>query len=183
MRAGIVRGKETPTASVDSTDFVKVIDSTTGKQGKATIANVVAAYNTANDLLPEIVAEVTLTSAQVLALFGTPITVIAAPAAGFAHIIKRVTITKAAGTAYAGIAAGEDLALRYTNASGSIAATAEMTGFADSVSATITHAAGASCLPVAAAAIVAHMTAGEITTGNSDFKLRITYETVAVPVF
>lgn len=183
MRAGILRGKETPTASVDSTDFVKVIDSTTGVQGKATISDVIAAYFTANKLKAETVAEVTLSSAQVLALNATPITVLAAPAAGYVNIIKHVTATKAAGTAYAGIAVGEDIAIRYTNGSGSIAATLETTGFLDSTSATVSFAMGGACLPVAAAALVAHMTAGEVTTGDSPVKLRIVYETVPVPVF
>lgn len=187
MRAGILRGKETPEGTSVTGDFVHLIDADTGDQFRDTISDVVAAgiaqYNSANDLLAEKVAEVTLSSAEVLALNATPITVLAAPAAGFANIIKRVTATKAAGTAYAGVAVGEDIAIRYTNASGSIAATLEATGFLDSTSATISHAVGGACLPVAAAAIVAHMTTGEVTTGDSPVKLRIVYETVPVPVF
>ena len=187
MRSGILRGKETPSGTVVTGDFVKLIDESTGQQFRATVTSVVAAgiaqYNTTNDLLAEKVAEVTISSAQVLALNATPISVLAAPGAGFANIVKRVTATKAAGTAYAGIAVGEDIAIRYTNASGSIGATIEATGFLDSTSLTVSHGAGSSCLPVENAALVAHMTTGEVTTGNSDVKLRIVYETVPVPVF
>ena len=146
-------------------------------------AALIAAYNTANKLLPEKVAEVTLTTAQILALNATAISVLAAPGAGFVNIIKRVTASKAAGTAYADIAAGDDIAFKYTNTSGATAATLEMTGFADSTAATLATTVGVAVLPVANAAIVAHMLTGEITTGNSDFKLRIVYETVPVPVF
>lgn len=173
-------------ASVLSTDTTVI---RRGKAGyEATLASISLAAlgltaGQVTNLALQKVAEVTLTSAQILALNATPITVLAAPGAGFVNIVKRVYATKAAGTAYAGIAAGEDLAIKYTDASGAVAATCEMTGFADSTSATQSLGVGASCLPVANAALVAHMLTGEITTGNSDFKLRIKYETVAVPAF
>lgn len=128
-------------------------------------------------------ANVTLTSAEILALNATPISVLAAPGAGFVNIIRRIYATKAAGTAYAGIAAGEDIAFKYTDASGATAATLEMTGFADSTGATANFAVPASVIPVENAAIVAHMLTGEITTGDSDFKLIIEYDTFAVPAF
>jgi len=128
-------------------------------------------------------AHVTLTSAQILALNATPISVLAAPGSGLCNLIRRIYATKAAGTAYAGIAAGEDIEFRYTNSSGSRAAILEMTGFADSASATQGLAVSEVCQPVANADIVAFMASGEITTGNSRFKLVIEYQTVAVPAF
>ena len=60
-------------------------------------------------------ATVTITSAQLLALFATPQEVIPALGAGKAAVPTMVTMYKPAGTAYAGIAAGEDLVLKYTN--------------------------------------------------------------------
>lgn len=122
---------------------------------------------------------VVLTSAQILALNATPISLLPAPGAGLVNVVTGVMVTKVAGTAYAGIAAGEDLALKYTDASGSVAATVEMTGFADSTAATVAWAApAATSFPVANAAIVAHMLTGEITTGDSPFVLRIYYKTI-----
>ena len=126
--------------------------------------------------------DVTLPTAGVLTMNATPIQVLAAPGAGFAHVIMGAMFFKAAGTAYAGIAAGEDLALRYTNGSGAIMLECETTGFLDQATAQVRYAypvAAAAVAPigdvtpVANAAVVAHMLVGEITTGNSDIKCRI----------
>lgn len=128
-----------------------------------------------------------LTSAQVLALFATPITVIAAAPAGYAHVVHRWAVHKPAGTAYAAIAVGEDLTLKYTNASGALAAAQmETTGFLDQTTAQtrIGAALGATGTTsgdvnaVAAAAVVAHLLVGEITTGDSDLYVRVWYDTI-----
>jgi hypothetical protein len=124
------------------------------------------------------IKKVTLTSAQILALFATPITVLAAPGAGLTTIVKGVQAYKPAGTAYAGIAVGEDLTLKYTNASGAIAAQIETTGFLDSASALQANAALPGGLVTTNAALVAHMLTGEIITGTSDVILWITYDIV-----
>lgn len=131
--------------------------------------------------------DVTITSAQLLALNATPITLIAAPGANKAIIPLSIVAYKAAGTAYAGIAAGEDIAIRYTNGSGTILMSFETTGFLDQATAQTRVATGiesaegtasAEVNPTANAALVAHMTTGEITTGTSDLKLRIYYRVV-----
>lgn len=132
--------------------------------------------------------DVTLTAAQVLALNATPRTLVAAPGAGKALIFEGAVLTKAAGTAYGGIAAGEDLAIKYTDGSGEDVGVAEMTGFADQTTAQVRYirpqagalAAGtvSDIVPVANAALVAHMLVGEITTGDSDFKFRVYYRVV-----
>lgn len=121
------------------------------------------------------VTVVTLTSAQVLALNTTPITVLAADPAGYAHMIERVEAYKPAGTAYAGIDVAEDIALRYTNGSGTILCQVETTGFLDQATAQtrVVKPAVADFTPLAAAAVVAHMTTGNITTGNQPVSLRI----------
>lgn len=133
------------------------------------------------------VRTVRITSAQLLAMFATPISVLAAPGAGLAHVVERVSIYKPAGTAYAGIAAGEDLVLKYTNAAGAqVSSVIETTGFLDQATAQTryvwgvasTGATAADITPAANAAIVAHLLVGEITTGTSDLYVRIWYDTI-----
>jgi hypothetical protein len=129
----------------------------------------------------------TITSAQVLALNATPIEVIPAPASGYAHIINRVTVHKPAGTAYAGIAAGEDLVLKYTDGSGAQACgVIETTGFLDQTTVQTrvvgfpgsTSTTASDVAPVTTAAVVAHLLVGEITTGDSPLYVRVDYDTI-----
>lgn len=130
------------------------------------------------------VADVTVTSAQLLALNATPVSLIPAPGAGWAIVPARTLFVKPAGTAYAGVAAGEDLALRYTDGSGTICQVVEVTGFLDQATAQQRilngwqSAAGTpvgELTPTANAALVAHMLSGEITTGDTALYLRIWY--------
>lgn len=133
-----------------------------------------------------LVADKTLTSAQILALNATPIQVIAAPGANKSIVVERVFAYTAGGTAYGGIAAGEDLALRYTDSSGTIQAVFETTGWLDQTTAQYrtvlpSSAAGTALnalTPTANAAIMAHMLVGEITTGDYAIKLRVLYRIV-----
>lgn len=127
----------------------------------------------------------TVTAAQVLALFATPQTIIAAPDAGIAVIPYRVAIHKPAGTAYAAVAAGEDLVLKYTNASGAqCSGVIETTGFLDQTTAQTrvvgmpasTGSTPGDYAPVAAAAVVLHLLVGEITTGDSPLYVRVWYD-------
>lgn len=119
-----------------------------------------------------------ITTAQVLALFATPIEVIEAPGAGLTIGVKRWRVYKPAGTAYAGIAAAEDLVLRYTDASGAIVAgTIETTGFLDQATAQVSRGGDvASVLQVANAAVMLHLTTAEITTGDSDLYVEVEYD-------
>ena len=133
-----------------------------------------------------IVTDVTITTAQLLALFTTEITVLAAPGADKAIILDGVLIDKPAGTAYDGIAAGEDLAFFYTDKSGLEVARCETTGFLDSSSAKFRYvhafraASGASqIIPVANAVLVIHLLVGNITTGTSDLRLRLFHRVVS----
>lgn len=129
---------------------------------------------------------VTITSAQLLALNATPITLVAAPGANKALIFLGAMVTKAAGTAYAGIAAGEDLAIKYTGTAGLEVGEVEPVGFLDQTTAQFRYitpvvqgtAPISSFLPVANAVLVAHMLVGEITTGTSDLKFRVFYRVV-----
>jgi hypothetical protein len=127
--------------------------------------------------------EVTIPTAAVLALFATPQTVVAAPGAGYWLDFHSAHVTKAAGTAYAGVAAGEDLVFKFTDASGAqVSGHIETTGFLDqttfqgrAVKAKASSAAVADVTPVDNAALVLHLLSGEITTGDSDLKVRVSY--------
>lgn len=131
---------------------------------------------------------VTVTSAQLLALFATPQTIVAAPGAGLALVVNRVAIYKPAGTAYAGIAAGEDLVLKYTNASGvQVCGVIETTGFLDQTTAqtavafpvSSTGATAGSYLLTTNAALVLHLLVGEITTGDQPLYVRVWYDVLS----
>lgn len=132
--------------------------------------------------------DVTITTAQLLALNATPQTVVAAPAAGKAIIFEGAVLHKPAGTAYAGIGATEDLAFCYTNGSGIDVGVVETTGFLDQATAQTRYcmpqtgalAAGtvSDFVPVAAAALVLALLVGEITTGTSDLIVRVYYRIV-----
>lgn len=132
------------------------------------------------------VRDVQISSAEVLALNATPVELVPAPGANKAIIFEGAVIHKPAGTAYAGVAAGEDLAIKYTNAAGLDVGECEMTGFADQTTAQSRFirpvvqgtAPVSSFTPVANAALVAHMLVGEITTGDSVFNVRVYYRVV-----
>lgn len=133
--------------------------------------------------------DVTIANAQVLTLNATPQTIIPAPGAVLAAIPRRVLIYKPAGTAFAGVAAGEDLVLKYTNAAGAqVSGVVETTGFLDQATdqSRIVHAPGATAAtagdyaPVANAAVVLHLLVSEVTTGNSALKVRVWYDLISV---
>lgn len=133
------------------------------------------------------VATTEITSAQVLALNATPRAIVAAPGAGFAIVPIRMAIHKPAGTAYAAIAAGDDLVAKYTDASGAqCSSVVEATGFLDQTTAETrvvgmpgaTGATAGSYEPVANAAVVLHMLTGEVTTGDSSLHVRVWYDVI-----
>jgi len=127
-----------------------------------------------------------ITAAQSLALNATPIEVIAAPGAGRFIVPRKWAVYKPAGTAYAGIATGEDLTLKYTNSSGvQVASPIETTGFLDQATAQASWAGmkgtgdnttPASALAVANAAVVIHQLVGEITTGDTGYYVNVWYD-------
>lgn len=131
--------------------------------------------------------DVTITSAELLALNATPKPVVAAPGANKAIVLEGAVVHKPAGTAYAGIAVDEDLSFKYTDGSGAEVAVVETTGFLDQATAqtryAVPHATdgagvASDITPVANAALVLHLLVGEITTGDSDLLLRLYYRVI-----
>jgi len=124
--------------------------------------------------------KVTLTAAQVKALFTTPITLIAAPGAGIAILVDRITFVSTYGTAtYAGSNA---LEFRYTDASGS-----KVT--ADIPSATLNFSSGTKfstvagvvteLIPIANSPIVVAIPTANPTVGDSIVYLTVDYSLIA----
>lgn len=130
--------------------------------------------------------DVTVSSAEMLALNATPKQLVAAPGADLALIFEgAVAFLDYGAAAYAGIAAGEDLAVKYTDSSGLQVASCETDPFLTATADATRYiqpyraASGASDItPVANAALVLHMLSGEITTGDSPLKMRVYYRTV-----
>lgn len=131
----------------------------------------------------------TITSAQLLALFTTPIAIVPAPGVGFANVVNRITIHKPAGTAYAGVALGEDLVAKYTGAAGAqISGVIETTGFLDSAGVQTrvvgglgsTGATASDIALVDNAAVVLHLLAGDVITGTAPLYVRVSYDVVAM---
>lgn len=136
-----------------------------------------------------LVATYVIPSASVLTLFSVPVTVIAAPGAGLALLPHRWMVYKPAGTAYAGIAAGEDLILRYGTSNVQALSAIETTGFLDqaTLQTRVSGMLGATgTTPAdydigANLPLVAQLLVGDITTGTSDLHLKIWYDVVPLP--
>ncbi len=131
-----------------------------------------------------VTAIVTISSAELLALNAVPKQLIAAPGAGKALILVDAQLELPyATTAYAGIAAGEDLEIRYTNGAGQLVATVETTGFLDAVATAHRHvypASTAAIVPAENAALVMDLAVAEITTGDSPLKVRVRYREITL---
>lgn len=135
-----------------------------------------------SDAAPMLYADLAVTSAELLALFTTPLSVVAAPGAGKAVVPVMAQAYLDAGTAYNGIGADEDLVLRYTNASGAIALTIETTGFLDQATDQhrVVHGPSVAFAPVANAALMLHMTTGNIATGTGTLAIRVWYRILTI---
>jgi predicted RecA/RadA family phage recombinase len=151
------------------------------KAGAATTADVLLRMTT-SAASPDIVtsAVITVSSAELLALNAAPKTLIAAPGAGKAIVpVSAQLFLDYNSAAYAGIAAGEDLAFRYTDGSGNQCGSVEATGFLDATAdAHRSHLFNGTISPTANAALVLHMLTGEIITGDSPLKVQVRYRVV-----
>lgn len=128
---------------------------------------------------PVLYRDVTIATAAVKTLNGSPVALVPAPGAGFANIlVGALLFLDFATTAYDGIAAGEDLSIKYTNGSGVEVAQVEATGFLDAVADALRFVnplAAAAFAPAANAALVLHMLTDNIATGDSPLKVRTFY--------
>lgn len=126
--------------------------------------------------------DITVSAAEMKALNAVPKQLVAAPGAGKILILEDAQFFLDWGAAaYAGIAAGEDMAICYTNGAGVQVAVVETTGFLDAVAdsyRTVRPLADAAKTPAVNAALVLAMLVGEIITGDSPLKLRIRYRSV-----
>jgi hypothetical protein len=157
--------------SVTNLDSVEVSNSVVVNSGSS-MASTKVAYK---------VAKVVVSSAQVLSLNASPVTLVSAPGSGKMLVFDEAVVHKPAGTAYAGIEAGDDLAIKYSNASGAqVNTTLEVTGFMDQTTAQtrITRPIATEYTPAENAPLVLHMLNSEITTGDSPLYVTISYHVV-----
>lgn len=124
-------------------------------------------------------AQVRVTSAEILALFATPKTLVPAPGAGkLLEFLGGSIALDATATAYAGVAAGEDLTIKYTNAAGVIVSTTlETTGFIDQTTDQVRtfKPIVTDLIPAVNAALVLHLLVGEIITGTGTLIVNVRY--------
>jgi hypothetical protein len=155
--------------------------------------NVIERPPTTLNIAPEriLARDVLVSAAELLALNAAPKTIVPAPGStALALIFEGAQLHKPAGTAYAAIAAGDDLSVKYTDGSGAELGGCEATNFLDQTTAQTRYvratgaASGVSDItPVANAALVLHMLTGEITTGDSPLHVRVFYRVVPVGAF
>ena len=130
----------------------------------------------------------TITSAQVLALNTTGITVVTAPGAGYSVLVNKFAIYSAGGTvAYVIPTTADNFTLKYTNVSGAqCAGVISTTGFMDQTTAQIRYVnpvaaattTAASIAPVDNAPVVLTVLAANLTTGNYPISVIVFYDIV-----
>ena len=192
--AAFALGKLIPVSALDTTNggqtlYVSnataiTLDTTTITVAASIDAAVtLAAVNTALGEPALLTLKVTIANAALKTLNATPVTVIAAPAAGlYVEVVSCLARMIFAVAAFDGVGAAEYLELRYTDASGQIITqNVNPTGFADQAitQQRLLPIGGNAALinPVAAAPIVAHIAGGEwyAAAGGGSLKLEILY--------
>jgi len=124
------------------------------------------------------VASVDISSAELLALYTTPKTLVAAPGAG--KILELLSVLLAldyATTAYT-IGTAGDMQVKYTDASGAAASsTRAATGYLDAVADTLSllEKVGGTVVPVANASLVLCLATANVTAGDSPIHAKVVY--------
>lgn len=124
-------------------------------------------------------ATVSIPTASVLTLNGTPVTLVAAPAAGTAIVVDRITASLVYGTA--AYATNTTIEFRYTNGSGT-KVVADITALLTATADKIVSVSGieAATVLTSAAALVAVVPTGNPATGDSNIKIQVLYHTVTI---
>lgn len=122
-------------------------------------------------------SDITITSAQVLALNTTPKELLAAPGAGFCYAIDSIYATIDFNSA-AYSASTDALEIRYTNGAGAKPAELSNTFLEAAADARELAQPASAIIPVENAAIVAVVPNADPTTGDSDIKVRVFYRVI-----
>jgi hypothetical protein len=137
-----------------------------------------------NSLGEVLVADVFVSTAEMLALNATPKTIVAAPGSGvYLEFLGAYLFLDYNSAAYV-VDAGDNIAFKYTDASGAKVSTdVETDGFLTLTADALRVARPVMTDPAALAivvnaAIVMHMLTGEILTGNSPVKIRCYYRKI-----
>jgi hypothetical protein len=128
-----------------------------------------------------LVAEVAVSSAELLALRATPKTLVAAPGAGYVlEFVSAVLLLDATATAY--VESSANLAVRYTGTTGAkVSEDIEATGFIDQTADTMTTARAKLDAIVAKTGCenqllcLHNLGAGEYTTGTGTMRVKVSY--------
>lgn len=121
--------------------------------------------------------DITITAAQMLASFTTPIALLPAPGAGLAIIVDAVYSTMDYNTTTYAVGAGETLDIKYSGGAVRVSLTEAYLESAADARQYVKSAVAAST-PAVNTAVVAQMSATNPTTGNSAVKLRVYYRIV-----
>ena len=123
--------------------------------------------------------EVTFTTAELLAWYTTPKTLVPAPWAGIAIVVDKIILSM--DYVSAAYATNTTLEFRYTNGSGT-KVTADSAAMLDATADKITSLGGieAALVLTANAAVVACVATGNPVTGDSDIKIKTIYRKMAV---
>lgn len=152
--------------------------------GAVTTAKIAANAVGIGQLDPALVqyTDTNLTSAQILALFTTPVQTVPAPGAGKANVIEKVIATLTFATAYTCNAAGL-ISAAYTNGSGVTAGGTFSQAFCQS-SAAATQVVGSvtPALVATNAPIVIYAGTANPTGGTSTLQVRTYYRVIPVPL-